>query len=42
LEALDTVTVQSKYAENRVAITDIEYSTTGGAFKGKYSGRVVE
>lgn len=42
LEALDTVTVQSKYAENRVAITDVEYSTTGGAFRGKYTGRVVE
>ena len=42
LEALDTVTVQSKYAENRVAITDVEYSTTGGAFRGKYTGRVIE
>lgn len=41
LEALDTVTVQSKYAENRVAITEVEYSTTGGAFRGKYTGRVI-
>lgn len=41
LEALDTVTVQSKYAENRVAITEVEYSTTGGAFRGKYVGRVI-
>lgn len=42
LEALDTVTVQSKYAENRVAITDVEFSTTGGAFRGKYTGRVID
>ena len=42
MEALDTVTVQSKYAENQVVITDVEYSTTGGAFRGKYTGRVVD
>lgn len=41
LSALDIVTVDSKYAENKVAITEIKYSTTGGAFKGTYSGRIV-
>lgn len=41
LDALDPVIVTSKYASNIVAITDISYSTTGGAFKGKYTGRVV-
>lgn len=39
--ALDVVTVESKYANNKVAITEIEYATTGGAFKGKYTGRIV-
>ena len=39
--ALDVVTVESKYAENKVAITEIKYTTTGGAFKGAYTGRIV-
>lgn len=39
--ALDVVTVESKYANNRVAITEIKYSTTGGAFKGTYTGRIM-
>ena len=39
--ALDVVTVESKYAENKVAITEIKYTTTGGAFKGTYTGRIV-
>lgn len=39
--ALDTVKVESKYDENTVVITDIKYSTTGGAMKGSYVGRVV-
>ena len=39
--ALDVVTVESKYADNEVAITEIKYSTTGGAFKGTYTGRIV-
>ena len=41
LDALDNIIVTSKYASNIIGITDISYSTTGGAFKGKYTGRVV-
>lgn len=41
LDVLDNVIVTSKYASNIIAITDITYSTTGGAFRGKYTGRVV-
>lgn len=41
LDALDPVIVTSKYASNIIAITDIQYSTTGGAFRGTYTGRVV-
>lgn len=41
LDCLDSVIVTSKYASNIIALTDIEYSTTGGAFRGKYTGRVV-
>lgn len=41
MDALDNVVVVSKYAANVIGITDITYSTTGGAFKGKYTGRVV-
>ena len=41
LDALDPVIVTSKYATNIVAITDIRFSTTGGAFRGEYTGRVV-
>lgn len=39
--ALDTVVVESKYSPNTVVITEIKYSTTGGAMKGTYTGRVV-
>ena len=39
--ALDTVGIVSKYAEDTVVVTDIKYSTTGGALKGTYTGRVV-
>ena len=39
--ALYVVTAENKYADNEVAITEIKYTTTGGAFKGTYSGRVV-
>ena len=39
--ALDVVTVESKYANHEVAITEIQYTTTGGAFKGTYTGRVL-
>lgn len=41
LDTLDNVIVTSKYASNVISITDIKYSTTGGAFKGTYTGRVV-
>ena len=41
LDALDNIMVISKYASNIICVTDIEYSTTGGAFRGKYTGRVV-
>jgi hypothetical protein len=41
LNALDVISVESKYADNTVVITDITYSTSGGAFKGIYSGRIV-
>ena len=39
LDALDKVTVESKYATKEVQITEINYSFTGG-FKGTYKGRV--
>lgn len=39
--ALDVVTVESKYAVNKVAITEIKYATKGGAFKGTYTGRIM-
>lgn len=41
LDCLDSVIVTSKYSSNIIALTDIEYSTTGGAFRGRYTGRVV-
>lgn len=41
LDALDKVTVESKYATKEVQITEINYSFTGG-FKGTYKGRVRE
>lgn len=40
-DCLDSVIVTSKYASNIIALTDVEYSTTGGAFRGRYTGRVV-
>ena len=42
LDALDIVTVQSKFATNKVVISEIEYSTSGGGFHGKFTGRVVQ
>ena len=42
LEALDVVTVQNKYTTNQVVITEIKYSTTGGALRGTYTGRVLD
>jgi hypothetical protein len=41
LDVLDNITVESKYAKNIICLTDITYSTTGGSFRGKYTGRVV-
>ena len=41
LDALDKVTVESKYATKEVQITEIDYSFNGG-FKGTYKGRVRE
>ena len=41
MDALDTVTVVSKYGSNPVQITNVKY-TYNGAFKGTYKGRVME
>ena len=41
LDALDTVTVVSKYGSNSVQITNAKY-TYNGAFHGTYTGRVME
>lgn len=41
MDALDKVVVQSKYATNPVVISEIEYSTTGGGFIGRFTGRLV-
>lgn len=41
LDALDKVTVVSKYSSNPVYITNIKYDYTG-AFRGTYEGRVAE
>ena len=40
LDALDKISVNSKYADQTVRITNITYDLTGG-FKGTYTGRVV-
>ena len=41
LDCLDSIIVTSKYASNIIALTEVEYETTGGAFRGRYTGRVV-
>lgn len=41
LDALDTVTVVSKYGSNLVQITNVKYNYNG-AFRGTYTGRVKE
>lgn len=41
MDALDNVFVVSKYSSNVIVVTDVEYSTSGGTFRGKYTGRVV-
>lgn len=42
LDAGDVITVHSKYAKNTVVITDIGFSTTAGACRGHYTGRVID
>lgn len=42
MDALDIVTVQSKFATNQVIISEVEYSTTGGGFRGRFTGRLVQ
>lgn len=42
MDALDIVTVQSKFATNQVVISEVEYSTTGGGFRGRFTGRLVQ
>jgi hypothetical protein len=39
LDALDTITVVSKYGSNAVQVTNVKY-TYNGAFKGTFTGRV--
>lgn len=41
LDYFDSTIVTSRYASNVIALTDLEYSFTGGAFRGRYTGRVV-
>ena len=41
MDVLDGIIVTSKYASNIIGVTDVKYSTTGGAFKGTYTGRVI-
>ena len=41
LEVLDNIIVTSKYASNVIVVTELSYSTTGGAMRGSYVGRVV-
>jgi hypothetical protein len=41
MDVLDEVTVESKFATNPVVITEIEYSTTGGGFIGRFEGKLV-
>lgn len=41
MDVLDNILVTSKYATNVIGVTEVEYSTSGGAFRGKYTGRVV-
>jgi hypothetical protein len=41
MDVLDTVLVVSKYASNAIGVTNLTYSTTGGSFRAKYTGRVI-
>ncbi len=42
VEPLDTITVQNKYSPSTVVITDLMFTTTGGALRGTYGGRVID
>jgi hypothetical protein len=42
MDVLDIITVQSKFATNRVVISEVEYSTTGGGFHGRFTGRLIQ
>lgn len=42
MDALDIITVQSKFATNPVVVSEIEYSTSGGGFHGKFTGRLMQ
>ena len=41
MDVLDMIAVQSKYSTNDVVVTDVTYTTTGGAFRGRFTGRAV-
>ena len=41
LDVLDMIAVQSKYSTNDVVVTDVTYTTTAGAFRGRFTGRAV-
>lgn len=41
MDVLDIVLVASKYSSNAIGVTNVMYSTTGGAFKANYTGRVI-
>ena len=41
MDVLDVVLVASKYAANAIGVTNVTYSTTGGSFRAKYTGRVI-
>ncbi len=41
VDCLDSIIVTSKYASNIIALSNVEYSNSGGAFRGRYTGRVV-
>lgn len=42
VEPLDVITVHNKYSPSKVAITDLSFTTTGGALRGNYVGRVID
>lgn len=42
VEPLDVITVQNKYSPSKVVVTDLKFTTSGGALNGTYTGRVIE